>query len=1552
MTFLGRSTVHGIPGRKAMRLRQSHYTSLFLLPLGIVPRARSMGGRLRSRRSGRVSLALLVGLAATLIWAGQADATPSNTTPPAISGTLQEGQTLSTSTGSWSGTPPLTYTYQWQRCSFAVGSRGSGPGQLISPEGVAVDSHGDIWVSDTYQGRLEVFNERGEFLKTVGSEGSGPDQIGEPEGIGIDAKGDVWVADWTNDRVEEFDEKGEYLQQFGSEGSGDGQLMHPYGIAVDAKGDVWVTDVGNNRVEEFDEEGEYISQFGSTGSGSGQFELSFPGGLAFSSTENVWVTDTDNNRVEQFNEKGEYVSQFGSEGSGDGQFSRPGDVTLDPSGNVWVVDQGNGRVEEFSPAGEYERQFGSLGHDPGQLYWPTAAAVDSKGDVWVADTGNNRLDEFSEQGEVIEHKACADIAGATSQTYALTAPDVGWQLQATVTAYDEAGEASATSALSSVVEEAPYVEEEPGPPASGAPVSTSPPSITGPTLDGQTLSASAGSWEEPEPLSYAYQWQSCDTLGEDCLNISGATNSTYPLVDDDVGTSMRVIVTATDAGGSTVSTSPISAAVAAVADTSAPIITGSADDGETLSASVGTWEGPPPLSYGYQWQHCNSSGSECTNISAATSSSYLLGHDDVGTTLRLVVTATNSAGSASGTSVATAVVAPLGPSSTTPPAITGTAKDGQTLTGSTGSWTGTPPLTYTYQWQSCSSLGEGCLNISGANASSFTLGPSNVAGTVRVVVAAENAAGALSATSPMSSVVAAAPPINSVAPAIAGSAVQEGTLSASVGSWSGSPPFSYTYQWQNCLSAGHCTSVEGATASTYSPVAADVGRRIQVVVTASDTDGSAEATSGQTVVVEASVGGSVCTDTWTGAAGGGSWSTHTNWSTDSTPVASDHACILTSGTVTVAGGEAHAGWVSDLGTLQITSGSLSINGTSTSTLNGLTVEGGALKGSSEVDVTGSFTGGDYGALEGSGSTVIESGATGTVTPTGGSSLYLEERTLNNAGTLTVAKGSGLQGGQHARLANSGTLIVNGETGDENHGLIGSEATLVNTGTVEKTEGTGSSPIGFVIDNEAVVKANVGQLEFDGGGDSGQLTPDTWSASPEASIALSGFNDVSYSLGESATITGRMVLESSVSAGTIEGMTADLTSDVGNLTLTGLSPTIINSLTLSEPDVSYAAQVVSVTSELEVSGSLTWSSNDAALGGPGTVVLGPGSTNAFNPSAWIHLEGGQFVNEGTLTWESGGIQAKPAGGTFFVNSGTFDVISDPRNPVMQGCSPAYTECPTFANDGTVTGTFGSGPILVSVDIANYGAFEGSHRVEPCEEVPLHSYSGFNMSASWDSEVSSCHLVASAQFVDEDSCSLIEAEPCTNNGESVNGEVVDEEEVPTDQEEVGEEGGSFEVVAELPSGSLAGFRASRDADKPQAKEPSLEADILHVYTPVHFRKIMVSAKGYGKLTGIAGFGPTFLYWKFVIGPSLQKIARGPVTEEATAYTLPRIRKINYHDDHIRPPDYEFHSTVSAIGKNQEYQLAINLSFPCEPEPGEGLGDKPCLIFIRHNFLLTER
>ena len=204
----------------------------------------------------------------------------------------------------------------------------------------------------------------------------------------------------------------------------------------------------------------------------------------------------------------------------------------------------------------------------------------------------------------------------------------------------------------------------------GLPLLSTPPTIVGPPQAGQLLAAVPGDWEGGKPITFTYQWRRCDAAGASCATIDGATAETYRPVAADVGHSLKVFVTATSATGtassSTVPTAPVSPAgtspAARPTNLKPPQILGSAQAGQILTSSVGTWTGSP-TKFTYRWRRCNAAGTSCIAIPHAVGARRTLTPDDIGTSLSLVVTATGRGGAASATTTTTDVVvaAPLPP---------------------------------------------------------------------------------------------------------------------------------------------------------------------------------------------------------------------------------------------------------------------------------------------------------------------------------------------------------------------------------------------------------------------------------------------------------------------------------------------------------------------------------------------------------------------------------------------------------------------------------------------------------------------------------------------------------------------------------------------------------------------------------------------------------------------------------------------------------------------------------------------------------------------------
>ena len=473
---------------------------------------------------------------------------------------------------------------------------------------------------------------------------------------------------------------------------------------------------------------------------------------------------------------------------------------------------------------------------------PTLAgsAIDGRlltvtGGVW---NGTTPL-TFTYQWERCKGRACQLIAGATGAAYRAQTADIGLKVRAFVTAHNAAGEATAKSKASAKV-------------LAGSPLNLSPPSISGLVVPGQTLTANDGTWVGTPPINYTYQWLSCAPLGGGCTEIAGATEPAYAVGLGEIGDAFEVTVTATNAEGAASATSPETSAVSGGSQPPenliAPSVIGLDLTGQTLTAVEGLWTGTEPITYSFQWELCNSAGASCGAISGATESTYKIPDGDTGHTLRVDVTATNVVTSVEKDSATTGELLGVGPKDTELPTVSGTATAGQTLTASSGKWTGTEPILYEYEWLRCNTAGSECTAASAASLLPvYTASGADVGHTLRVKVIAKNIAGSGTAESGPTSAVAGVLPSNVIAPLVLGLDITGQTLTATEGTWTGTEPISYSFQWELCNSAGaSCGAISGATKSTFVIPDGDAAHTLRVDVTATNVAGSVEKTSATT----------------------------------------------------------------------------------------------------------------------------------------------------------------------------------------------------------------------------------------------------------------------------------------------------------------------------------------------------------------------------------------------------------------------------------------------------------------------------------------------------------------------------------------------------------------------------------------------------------------------------------------------------------------------------------------------------------------------------------
>jgi uncharacterized protein (TIGR03663 family) len=238
---------------------------------------------------------------------------------------------------------------------------GSGPqplgaGQFREPWGIAVADDGTVYVADTWNHRIQAFSSEGEFLNTWGRFGqSAPGQpAGElrffygPRDIAIGPEGLLYVTDTGNKVIQVFQPDGSYLGEFGEPGPLEGQLDEPVGLGFGPDGLLYVVDTWNGRVQVFDRSHSFVRQWVVDG-WYGQLPDNKPY-LATDATGRVYLTDPEQYRVLVFDSIGNYLYGFGQYGTEPDAMTLPTGIDVSPAGIIYVVDAGNSRVLAFPPA--------------------------------------------------------------------------------------------------------------------------------------------------------------------------------------------------------------------------------------------------------------------------------------------------------------------------------------------------------------------------------------------------------------------------------------------------------------------------------------------------------------------------------------------------------------------------------------------------------------------------------------------------------------------------------------------------------------------------------------------------------------------------------------------------------------------------------------------------------------------------------------------------------------------------------------------------------------------------------------------------------------------------------------------------------------------------------------------------------------------------------------------------------------------------------------------------------------------------------------------------
>lgn len=261
---------------------------------------------------------------------------------------------------------------------------------MKEPYGIGINSMNHIYVSDSGNDRVLVFDQQGRLISKwdqKGSEKGAFDTMGFG-GLAIDSKDNVFVVDNNNYRVQKFDRDGNFISQWGSQGSENGQFIRAIGIAVDALDNVYVTDDGNPYIQKFDNQGNFLMAFGGSGETNGSFKHAT--GIAVDSEGNIFVADYENKNIQKFHENGTFIMAWQME-NGNNVSGTPEGLAVDGQDNIYVTDYRFARIQVFDNEGNFLWEIDGKALETNLFMRPTSLAISLEGDIYVVNQASGQI---------------------------------------------------------------------------------------------------------------------------------------------------------------------------------------------------------------------------------------------------------------------------------------------------------------------------------------------------------------------------------------------------------------------------------------------------------------------------------------------------------------------------------------------------------------------------------------------------------------------------------------------------------------------------------------------------------------------------------------------------------------------------------------------------------------------------------------------------------------------------------------------------------------------------------------------------------------------------------------------------------------------------------------------------------------------------------------------------------------------------------------------------------------------------------------------------------
>ncbi len=269
---------------------------------------------------------------------------------------------------------------------------------LVRPYSIAVDSRGRAIVTDPGARGVHIFDFARDKYKFLERQDKSKNPMLAPQCVAVDAEDNIYVTDSEEGKIFVFNAEGKYRRALGSSKDGEGYFKRPTGIAVDSAAQrIYVTDTLRHRIYVLDLDGRVMQKFGQRGDGQGEFN--YPTEVLIQGQE-LAVVDAMNFRIQFFDRNGATHNSFGRGGDSSGSMFRPKGLGIDSEGHYYVVDGLWGVVQVFDREGRLLYYFGKRGTAAGDFLLPAGLFIDREDRVFVVDSFNRRVQVFHYFGSV------------------------------------------------------------------------------------------------------------------------------------------------------------------------------------------------------------------------------------------------------------------------------------------------------------------------------------------------------------------------------------------------------------------------------------------------------------------------------------------------------------------------------------------------------------------------------------------------------------------------------------------------------------------------------------------------------------------------------------------------------------------------------------------------------------------------------------------------------------------------------------------------------------------------------------------------------------------------------------------------------------------------------------------------------------------------------------------------------------------------------------------------------------------------------------------------